>query len=151
MNWTELIASACLIVAVGVIGCGDSGEEEPASGEAVTGDALEACLIDEGLAVERFDGGPIRFPPAGTFTPQAVLVHSPAGGRTSVPRQDILVLEQADAESYDQILPPGVKDDNRFGANVLVLATEITGVRAGPDIESPVAPQRVQRALNACV
>jgi hypothetical protein len=34
---------------------------------------------------------------------------------------------------------------------VLVLATEVTAVPVGPGTEGPVAPQRVRRALNACV
>lgn len=141
-----------LIAAVGVLaGCGDGGEKEPASGDAVTPDALEACLTDEGMNVQRFDGAPIRFPRAGTFTPQAVLVHSPAGGPSSVPRQDIMVLEQEHAESYDRSLPTGVEDKNRFGANVLVLVSEVS-VTVGPDrFPDLTAPVNVRRALNTCV
>jgi hypothetical protein len=37
---------------------------------------LEMCLTDEGLDVERGEPEPIQIPPAGTFTPEAILVES---------------------------------------------------------------------------
>jgi hypothetical protein len=142
---TKHFASVCLVVGLGVVGCGGSGEEAPASGEAVTGDALERCLLEEGLGVERGKAAPLRLN-AGPVTPQAGLVVSP----DSSPRSEILVLEEEDAESYDQSLPPDTNDDRRFGANVVVLVTDAGPVGAMSEFKLPV-PGRVRRALDACV
>jgi hypothetical protein len=148
LTTTKLGVLACLVLGLGILGCGGSGKEQPAAGEAVTGDALEECLAGEGIEVEPGEGGPIQFGNAGTFTPQAVLVHSPLGSPSSVPRQDILVLEPQDAESYDRSLPPGVKDKYRFGPNVLVGVTDVGP--PGP-VRLPKVPADVSRALDACV
>lgn len=76
-------------------------------------------------------------------TPRAGMVVSP----DSFPRSEIVVLDEEDAENYDAAFPPKVADDNRFGANVLVLTTDF-----GPaPIKGPPVPGDVRRALVACV
>jgi hypothetical protein len=139
--------SSMVVAGALLVGCGGGGDEneESAARDPVTGDALETCLTDKGLDVERGEPGPIQFGEAGTLTPEAGLIEN-AG---SFPRSEILVLEPEDAESYDRTLPPGVKDKNRFGANVLVLVTEVSPV--GPIRRPPTPPADVRKALDACV
>ena len=139
----SVIGAACLAIALGAPGCGDDDQEEQAPGEAVSGDALQDCLAEEGLDVERGEPAPIRFN-AGPVTPQAGLVVSPDAS----PRSEILVLDPEDAASYDQSLPAGFKDPARFGTNVVVLVTAVVG--PGP-VRGPKVPADVRRALNACV
>jgi hypothetical protein len=140
----SLVLTACLVLVLGALGCGGDEKEKSARGDPITGDALETCLTDEGLDVERGEPGPIQIPPAGTFTPEAILVE--AGD--SFPRSEMLVFEPRDVASFDRRLPPGWKDEYRFGASVLVLVTEVG--RPGP-VRLPKVPADVSRALDACV
>jgi len=139
----KLVGAVCIVIALNALGCGEDENEGQASGKAVTGDVLERCLTEEGLEVERGEPAPIRFN-AGPVTPQAGLVVSP----DAFPRSEILVLKPKDAASLDQSLPAGLEDDTRFGANVVVLVTDV-----GPpgDVSAPPVPGDVRRALNACV
>jgi hypothetical protein len=140
----SLVLTACLVLVLGALGCGGDEKEKSAGGDPITGDALEMCLTDQGLDIERGEPGPIQIPPAGTFTPEAILVES----ADSSPRSEMLVFELPDAASFDRRLPPGLKDKYRFGANVLVLVTEV-----GPPgrVRLPKVPADVSRALDACV
>jgi hypothetical protein len=140
----RLVPSALVLaLMLGAPGCGGDDEEDSVGGGPSAGDALETCLTDEGLDIERGEPGPIRFD-GETFTPESVLVESAGSFR----RSDILVLDPQDAERYDRSLPPGVKDKSRFGPNVLVFTIDVAP--PGP-VRPPTVRANLRRALDACV
>ena len=142
------IVTVVLVGTFGVFGCAESGKDSPADG-LVTGDFLEECLREQGLDVRQGEPKPISFG-ADPVTPEAgVIVEPESLSVDDVASAELLVLDEAGVTSYEDTLPAGFNDRNRFGENVIALLARVTVV--GPLPEGPTVPRQLRRALNSCV